>query len=429
MKAGQVRSIRERRFSGLALTLVLVVGVTTGFCVEYWPGDAAPSAQPAAAQEHAGELPPGVVQVAEGAQRNAGLQTLTVERLVLPATIEVTGVVAPVESRVAHVRPLARGVVEDIGVTLGARVTQGQALVTYDNIELGELVGNYLSELAAQRQAEADLEVKQQALARAEDLIKLEAVAQQTLEQRRAEFKNAQAAVDSQKARVAKVEEQIHRFGLSEADLGKLSPEEGVSAGHRTASHSTLRAPFAGVVTKFDVARGELVASDRELMTISDLSTVWVLADVYEKDLAKVKVNSDVNMRVDAYPDRVFVGRLTYISDIIDPQTRTAKVRCVIANPDGALKLDMFVKVAVATTDSREGIVVPATAVQQIDGASVVFVRQTPERFLRRNVTLGVSAGDVVEVTSGLRGGEVIAGAGSFYLKTAALRDRIGDEH
>ena len=439
MTEGHVGSIRERRFSGLALALVLVAGISTGFCVEYWRGDAAsgneaPASEELAGEEHAGELPPGVVEVPAAAQRNAGLQTLTVTRSVLPATIEVTGVVAPVESRVAHVRPLARGIVESIGVTLGARVTQGQTLVTYDNIELGELVGSYLSEVAALRQAEADLEVRQQALQRAEDLIKLEAVAQQTLEQRRAEFKNAQAGIASQKARVAKVEEQIHRFGLSEADLARLSPEEGGgedgrNTGHRTASHSVLRAPFTGIVTKFDVAAGEFVDPTSELMTISDLSTVWVQADVYEKDLAKVKLNSDVNMRVDAYPDRIFVGRLTYISDIIDPQTRTAKVRCVIANPDGALKLDMFVKVAVATTDSREGIVVPADAIQQIDGTSVVFVRQTPERFVRRNVTLGVSAGDVVEVNAGLQGGEVIAGAGSFYLKTAALQDRIGDEH
>ena len=427
----QVGSISKRRFGVLALVLVLLAGLGAGVLVQSWRagGDAAPAEEATEGDEHAADLPEGIVEVPEAAQKNAGLQTLAVERRVLPATIEVTGVVTPVESRVAHVRPLARGLVEDISVTLGARVGQGQALVTYDNIELGELVGGYLSEAAALRQTEADLEVKQQALRRAEDLIKLEAVAQQTLEQRRAEFKNAEAAVTSQRARVAKVEEQIHRFGVSDADLKRLTPEEGNSGTHRSSSHSVLRAPFAGVVTKFDVARGELVTPERELMTISDISTVWVLADVYEKDLAKVQINRDVNIRVDTYPDRVFVGRLTYISDLIDPQTRTAKVRCVIDNADGALKLDMFAKVSVPTTQSREAVVIPAAAVQQIDGDSVVFVRQTPERFIRRDVQLGVAAGDVVEVLSGLKAGEVIAGAGSFYLKTAALRDRIGDEH
>jgi cobalt-zinc-cadmium efflux system membrane fusion protein len=355
------------------------------------------------------------------------MQMVTVTSRVLPAAIDVTGVVAPDDARVSHVRPLARGVIEEIGVTLGARVARGQTLITYDNIELGELVGDYLSETAVQRQTEADLEVRQLAVARAEALIKLEAVAQQTLELRRAEFKNAQAAVASQRARVAKLEEQIHRFGLSDADLAGLTPEEGRS-GHRTASHSVLRAPFPGVVTRFDIAAGETVEPDRELMTLTDLSTVWVLADVYEKDLAKVRVNTNVDIRVDAYPDRAFVGRLTYVSDTIDPQTRTAKVRCVIANPDGALKLEMFVRVSVPTTDSQQAILVPAAALQQIDGQSVVFVRQSPSRFERRNVEVGNTAGDVVEIRSGIRAGEVIAGAGSFYLKTALLRDRIGEE-
>jgi cobalt-zinc-cadmium efflux system membrane fusion protein len=346
---------------------------------------------------------------------------------VLPATIEVTGVVAPDERRVSHVRPLVRGVIEDIPVTLGARVARGQMLVSYDNIELGALVGDYLSEVAAQRQAEADLDVRQRSLERAEELIKLEAVAQQALELRRAEFKNAQATVTSQRARVAKIEEQIHRFGLSDADLSGLAPEEGGS-GHRTASHSVVRAPFAGVVTEFDVAAGELVEPDRELMTLTDMSTLWVLADVYEKDLAKVKVNSNVNIRVDAYPERIFVGRLTYVGDSIDPETRTAKVRCVIANPDGALKLGMFVRVSVPTNDNQEVLTVLAAAIQQIDGQSVVFVRQGPSRFERRNVEVGSVAGEVVEIRSGIRAGDVIAGAGSFYLKTALLRERIGEE-
>ena len=324
-------------------------------------------------------------------------------------------------------RPLARGVIESLAVRLGSRVAPGQTLLTYDNIEMGTLTGEYLSEVAAQRQAEADLEVRQRAVERAEELIKLEAIAQQTLELRRAEFKNAQAAVASQKARVSKIEEQIHRFGVSDTDLASLTPQEGAS-GHRTASHSVLRASLGGVVTKFEVAVGELVEPERELMTISDISTVWVLADVYEKDLAKIKINTDVNIRVDAYPDRVFVGRLTYIGDTIDPQSRTVKVRCVVPNRDGALKLDMFVKVSVPTTDSRQTLIVPAAAIQQIEGQSVVFVRQTPSRFERRVVDVGVTAGDVVEIKSGVREGEVIVGAGSFYLKTALLRERIGGE-
>ena len=408
----------------IALVVVLGAGIGVGFLLD----SSGPADAPPAEEDHAEDLPPGVVVVAEAAQRNAGVQTAKVAEQILPATLEVTGTVTPDDARVAHVRPLARGVIEEISVSLGARVARGQGLITYDNIELGELVGTYLSEAAAQRQTEADLEVARRSLQRAEELIKLEAVAQQTLDLRRAEFKNAEAAVASQRARVSKVEEQIHRFGVSEAELRRLSPTEGAD-GHRTASHSVLRAPFAGVVTKFDVARGEMVEPTADLLTISDISTVWVLADVYEKDLAKVRTGGEVTIRVDAYPDRTFRGKLTYISDLIDPQTRTAKVRCVVENGDGALRLDMFAKVSIPSTDSRRTVAVPASAIQQIDGQPVVFVQQAPDRFIRRNVTVGITANNVVEIRAGLKPDEVIVTAGSFYLKTAALRDRIGDEH
>jgi cobalt-zinc-cadmium efflux system membrane fusion protein len=336
-------------------------------------------------------------------------------------------VVAPEESRVAHIRPLARGLIEDVSVSLGSRVDAGQALITFDNIELGELIGTYLSEKAALQQTQSDLDVKSKTLDRAQELIKLEAIAQQTLDLRRAEMQNAEAGVTSQRARVAKVEEQIHRFGLTDADLGKLTTEEGRSI-HRTASHSVIRAPFAGVITKYDVAKGEVVQPDHELFTLTNLTTVWVQADVYEKDLGRIQRDSDVAVKVEAYPDRSFVGRLTFIADLIDPKTRTAKVRCVVANSDGALKLDMFARIAIPTKDQRQSVVVPQVAVQNVDNQPVVFVRRTATQFERRDVRVGASSGDQVEILDGLKAGETVVAAGSFYFKTALLRERIGGE-
>ena len=371
-------------------------------------------------------LPAGVVEVGSDAQKNAGVQVVDVRSEVVPTTVDVTGAVAAAESNVAHIKPLARGVVEQVSVSLGSRVEKGQPLITLDNIALGELVGEYLAEKATLRQAQTDLEVRRRNLARAEELIKLEAIAQQQLDLRRAESQNAEAMVTSQRAKLAKVEEQIHRFGLSDADLSKLTPEEGAS-GHRVASHNVLRAPFSGVITKYDVAVGETVEPERELFTLSSLSTVWVLADVYEKDLDQVPRSTDVTIRVETYPDRTFAGKLTYVSDTIDPKTRTAKVRCVVDNPDGALKLEMFARVTIPTRERRTGLVVPQVAVQRIEDQPVVFVRQSDTRFDRRNVRLGTAARDVVEVVDGLKQGEHVVAAGSFYMKTALLRERIAE--
>lgn len=418
---------RAARFPTRALALGLLVGAVAGGASVWLLRHAPPTITASPQSEARPELPDGVVELSAEAQRNASVQIVPVENKVLPAAIDVTGVVAPEESRVAHIRPLARGLIEQVSVSLGARVTKGQQLVVYDNIELGEQIGAYLSEVATLRQAETDRDVKQKSLQRAEELIKLEAIAQQQLEQRRGEFQNAEAAVASQKARVSRIEEQIHRFGLSDKDLATLKPEEGSSA-HRTASHNVLRAPFDGIITKYDVAKGELAEPDRELFTISDISQVWVQADVYEKNLGDIRPGVDVAIKVDTYPDRTFTGRLTYISDLIDPTTRTAKVRCVVPNRDGALKLDMFARISIPTNDRRAAVVVPVDAVQSVEDKQVVFVRQAATRFERRFIQTGTTAGQLVEVISGTTPGEMVVGAGSFYLKTALLRDRIGGE-
>ncbi len=416
---------RIGRSTALRFAVVLVVGIGLG-AGAVWLFTDKPTAE--SASEHETDLPAGTVEIPEAAQWNANVEIAPVKTTRLLATLEVTGIVAPDDSRVAHVRPLARGIVEKIGVSLGSRVTAGQPLLTYDNIELGQLVGEFLTEQAALRQAQTDREVKRTSLERAESLITIEAIAQRELDLRRAEFRNSEAAVASAQARVSKVEEQLHRFGLSDDDVRALAPDAN-EAPHRAASHSTLRAPFAGIVTKFDAASGEVVQPDKELFTVADISTVWVLADVYEKDLSKISRNGTVSIKVDAYPDRTFSGRITHVSDLIDPTTRTAKVRCVVENRDGALKLEMFAKVALGTVDERQALAVPSDAIQQVDNQSIVFVRQTATRFERRNVQTGLRSGDLVEILGGLQEGQMVVGKGSFYLKTALLRERIGDEH
>lgn len=412
----------RRRFGGAALAIALAVGLALGG-IAVW-ALSRPEEPAEEAEEHV-ELPPGIVELPEAAQKNASVELVKTSATTLPATIDVTGTVTADESRVAHIRPLGKGLVQNVSVRLGDRVNAGQVLATLDYVELGEFVGVYMSEIAALRQAEADLDVKSRSLDRANELIKLEGIAQRELDLRQAEFKNAEAAVASQRARVAKVEEQIHRFGVDDEHLRRMASGDD----HRTESLSAVRAPIEGIVTKYDITPGELVESDRELFTIANISTVWVLADVYEKDLAKVKTGADVSIRVEAYPDRPFIGRLTYIADLIDPQTRTARARCVVPNPDSALKVDMFARVAIPTTEARHTTVVPIRAVQQVDGQSVVFVQQSPTRFERRIVRTGVTAGELIEIASGVKTGETVVGSGSFYLKTALLRERIGDDH
>ncbi len=415
---------QPRRSGSLAIAALLGAVVSGGLVWVLVSGSDVVPAEEAAARE---TLPPGVVEIPEAAQQNAGVKLAEVRQTTLPVHLEVTGAVAPEGSRVSEVRPLARGLITRVSVRLGDRVRAGQPLLTYDNVELGERLGEYFEARAGLRQVESDVVVKQRAVERAEALIGQQAISQQVLDLRRAEFRNAQAAVDREKATLDRIDEQIHRFGLSDKELEGLGPDT-AEANHRAATLATIRAPFDGVVIAYDVAVGEIVEPERALVTIANLDTVWILADVYEKDISRVPAAADVDVKVDAYPERTFKGKLTYVSDVLDPKSRSVKVRSIVQNPEGLLRLDMFARVSIPTRDQQQALVVPIDAVQQIDNQPVVFVRETATRFRRQNVRLGLQAGNLVEVKEGLKVGDAVVGVGSFYFKTALQRELIGGE-
>lgn len=368
-----------------------------------------------------------IVELGGDAQENIGLALALVGEQPIQQIVRTTGIVSPDQNRVVHLRPLAKAIVEKVYVQLGDWVRKGQPLLLYDNIELGELIGEYLSLLGELEEVKAGQEVSKQLLDRAAALIEVDAIAQQEYELRQAEYEQAVARVESQKAQIARVEEKLHRFGLTEPDIQGLG---GSAHGtHRTASHNVLRAPFDGVITKFDVSPGELVNLERELFTIVDTSSAWVLADIYEKDIGQVQTGVECGVRVASYPDEEFRGRITYISDFLEPSSRTAKVRCVVPNSHRRLKLEMFATVKISGVRGRTTLAVPITALQQMNGGTIVFVQQDSTRFERRSVQIGKQDQQWAEVLGGVREGEKVATTGSFYLKSVLLRDLIGGEH
>lgn len=417
-----------KRLVILAFVAGVVAGVLAWLGIGFIRQVARPvERQAATARAEEGAIPAGTVKLEPAGLRNIGLTVVQAQVRAVRQVVVATGTIGPNESRLVRIRPLARGRIERVYVRPGDRVRTRQPLVDYDNIELGELIGAFLSAVAAREQARTEAEVASRSLKRARALVELGAVARAELERRDAEHQNALASLDSRRAEVAKIEEKLHRFGLTDADIQKLSSPAD-SDYHRETSHSTLRAPFDGVIIKYDVAEGAVVGPDDELFTLADLSMVWVLADVYEKDIGRIRLGQEARIVTDAYPGQIFRGRITYVSDMLDPATRTAKVRCEVPNPDGRLKLEMFVTVELPTPLGRQALMVPSTAIQQIDGQPVVFVQTGEGRFERRNVRLGASSNGWVEVTSGVREGEPVVTEGSFHLKSALLRERIRGE-
>ncbi len=364
-----------------------------------------------------------VVELSPDQIRMGAIQLEDSRVIRLQEHLSATGAVSPNEARVAHIRPLARGVAEKVFVRRGDRVREGDPLILYDNIELGELIGEYLSQQARLQMYISEQEVARKFWERGVELLEAQAIAKKEVELREAQYRNAKAMVESQRSEIARSEEKLHRFGLTEKEIVALEDPRG-SGGHRTATHSTLRAPFSGVIIGYNIAEGELVEPSRELMTLADVGTVWVLADVYEKDLARIREGQDVQIVSESYPGRNFQGRLTYISDVLEKETRTAQVRCVVFNPLNLLKLEMFVSVRIPTTDEKTGVAVPEGALQNLDEQDVVFVMESPGQFRSVPVTTGLKADGWIEV-EGLAEGTPVVSKGSFYLKSTLKRSEI----
>jgi membrane fusion protein, heavy metal efflux system len=364
------------------------------------------------------------VQISPDAQKEVGIAVETAGLRNLRDTLSATGTVGEDPVRVAHMRPLARGLIEKAYVRLGDRVSKGDPLVEYDNIELGLAIGDYLSAQAEHQRSLTDLGVKKTILDRGKEMLKVGAIARTAYDLREAECKDAEAKTDGTRAMVAKIVEQIHRFGWTDQDLTNIPAKQ--VAGH-SMSHSVLKAPSSGIITNYHASVGEVVEPSTELLSITDMSSLWVLADVFEKDLAHVQAGKAVQVRVAAYPGKVFHGRITYVADTIEPKTRTAKVRCVVENNSGLLKLEMFATIEMPIDRSSSVLAVPDSAIQQIDGKPVVFVRNSEKEFQKHDVQTGIASGGFTEIRSGLKEGEPVATQGSFVVKTAFLRNLIGE--
>lgn len=364
-----------------------------------------------------------VIELSMEAQRNAGIEAQAAEPRQLALTAEATGRVAPDEARVAHVVPLSSGIVQKVFVHLGDRVEKGQPLLQYDNVELSDLAGQYLAAAAELQKQQAQLEVTRRSLERSKPLLQAEAISPREFDVRQAEYEQAQAAVAAQEAEVMRIEQRLRRFGVNSDDLRSGSSEKGAPT-----TLAVIRAPFSGAVTKFQVATGEVISADKELFTVVDASSVWVLADLFEKDLGAVGRRGSCRVTLNSYPGEVFAGTITDVSDFIDPETRTAKLRCVVPNPTYRLKLEMFATVEIPSSKSIVALAIPSSAIQNLDNKFVAFVQIDGTHFDTREVEVGMKTPDWMEIKKGIKRGEKVVTQGAFRLKAALKKEELKEE-
>lgn len=358
----------------------------------------------------------GSVEVSAAAQRRMGLVVAPVEMTSLADVLTLTGAVQAIDSRMSHVRPLARGRVTEVLVRLGDQVRAAQALATFDNIEAGDLASQFNTAQAELARLHIQQANTTRQAERMRNLAAIGAVPQKELEAIEAERQGQQEAIRAQESTVAGLAARLRRFGVTEPTA-------------TTSSTTSLQAPFAGVVTAVQVAPGDVVDTNSDLFSIADLSRVYVAGQVYEKDLGRVQVGQAASITVAAFPNLRFPGRVASISALLDPQTRTTAVRVEVTNSGERLRLDMFANVELPTATRHTALAVPADAIQQVESRQVVFVRQDPTHFIARTVQLGDSIGRLTEIREGLTAGQPVVVKGAFRVKSAMLGGALGEEN
>lgn len=354
-----------------------------------------------------------VVELSMEAQKQAGIEVQQARLGTVEVQIKATGTVQPIDSRIVHLRPLARGRVVQVLAKIGDRVERDQMLARFDNIEAGELSSQVDAARAELQRLRIQLATARRQAERARNLIDIGAVAVKEYEAAEADARALEEAVRAQQSTLAGIETRLRRFGApTDSD----------------ASLTAIRAPFAGVVIRTEAAPGDVVDSSSILFSIADLSRVYVEAQVYEKDIGKIRINQPALITVETYPGEVFRGRVVAIKDILNPQTRTAAVRCELANPAGKLKLEMFANVAIPTADTHLALTLPSDAVQTISRRQVVFVKKADLHFEAREVQV-LGDGPRIEITAGLKEGELVVVRGAFQLKSAFLAKELQSEH
>lgn len=355
----------------------------------------------------------GTVHLDEDARKSVGIRAVPIQKQKLGASLVATAVVRPVADMLAHVSPKVGGKVVAIKAVQGSEVKQGEALVVLDSIDVGNAAADYLK-------AKASLEVGKVNFDREEELFKRNATRGADFYEAKGQFIRSQAEYQATRGKLILLGWPKERVeGL------KWDDPEGLSK-------VTIYAPVDGEVIDKHATLGEVVTPETNLFTITNLSSVWVSIDLYQKDVRKVHKDQPVEATCDSYPGRVFKGRVTYVGKVLVEETRTLEARVELDNKAGLLKPGMYVTANIADNEdehAKEMIAVPLSSIQRVGEVPVVFVSKAPGVYERRGVTVGQRYGDWQEILVGLEAGEMVVTEGSFTLKSELLRSQMGHGH
>jgi membrane fusion protein, heavy metal efflux system len=359
---------------------------------------ASAAANPPAASQEPGTvvIPPDSPMLAQIKRAKVGTENLPTDEVVAPGKIEanpnrVSKIVLPVTGRIAGVM-----------VKMGDAVKKDQPLLSIQSPDADAAISATLTAQAGMMQAKAALVKAQSDFDRASDLFEHNAVARKDVVSAESALAQAKAGVDQAQAAQDQAVRRLAVLGLKPGDASQ---------------EVIVRSPLAGKVLELSVVPGEFrTDTSVSLMTIADLSSVWVTSQVPESYIRFVQLGEHVEISLVAYPGEKFEGKVSRISDTVDPQTRTVKVQAEMDNREGRFRPEMYGSIHHVESTAMM-TVIPFSAVVQDGDRAVVFVEQAPGRFLEKDVTVGKRAGNVVRVASGVKPGDSIVVDGVMLLK------------
>lgn len=340
----------------------------------------------------------------------AGIESLEVKIGSLDIVTQLTGEVRINLDRAVEVVPRVPGVVRSVRSFLGDDVKSGEVMAIIDSRELAAAKSEYIA--SRERTSIAQIKFER------EDKLWRKRISSEQ------DFLDARSALAESKIAERAASQNLRALGVPTERLRKLK-----DGSEGSLTRFEVIAPFEGTVIEKKVTTGASVDEKEPIYRIADLRKIWVIASVYEKDIAKIERDQTALVTTKAYPGEVFSGHVAWISDTLDERTRTLEVRIEMANEGKRLKPGMFVRATVVVGSKNNVVVIPESAVRRQGGELIAFIDEGDGLFERREIEVGGKSNGMVEVRSGLKAGERVVSSGSFILKSELEKEGFGGGH
>lgn len=325
---------------------------------------------------------------------------------------EFPGRLAINQDATARVGSFVEGRITRVMVKVGDDVKAGQPVIYIHSHEVADARSQYAKSRAVIITAEKSVAQARVELDRARRLLEAKAISQREQQQAEIALTTAQAELSVARAEQHRTEEFLHHLGVS--------PEGEDDA--------QMVSPISGTVIKRDVTPGTVVTPSMDLVTIANLSSIWAIAEVPEKQAAGIRQGQSVTIRVAAFPDASFSARVVSLGEMLNPETRTVPVRCLVQNSRRLLRPEMTAAIGFSASGAQSVLTVPREALAEVNGEKVVFIALEKGRFEKRSVEVGREQGEMAEITSGLKAGDRVVTRGVFFIKSEFLKGTLSEE-